>query len=370
MSNIKENFSLASFTTLHIGGPARFFVEVSSVEDIQKAVEFAKIPRPDLKNSKGLALGALPVFVLGGGSNVLISDEGFAGLVLKINIKKREVLRDDKNTITLKVGAGEVLDKVIGWTVENIWWGVENLSFVPGTIGGAIYMNAGCYGQEFSEVVRSVKAFDLVTHELKTFMKGDCSFTYRHSRFNAHDKGRFIVVETVLELNKTGNPNIKYADLEKWFQDKPEPSQKDVREALITIRTNKGQDPSKVWSAGSFFRNFKLTSGEFEVLLSKIKKECGDSLALELKVLVDKVKAPSDGDKIKVPAAFILDKMLGLKGFKVGGGMHSPMQVLNLVNTGDAKASDIIALYENAQKLVLEKTGLTLLPEPEFVGFE
>ena len=201
-------------------------------------------------------------------------------------------------------------------------------------------------------------------------MKEDCSFTYRHSRFNTHDKNRFIVVEAVLELSKTGSVNTKYADLERWFQDKSTPSQKDVREALITIRTNKGQDTSKVWSAGSFFRNFNLTEVEFEVLLSKIKKDWGDSLTGELRVLVDKVKAPSDGDKIKVPAAFILDKLLGLKGFKIGGGMHSSVQVLNLVNAGDAKADDLVALCENAQKLVFEKTGLTLVPEPEFVGFE
>ena len=367
---IKENFNLALLTTFRIGGPARFFVEANSLEEIKEALKFAKIQRPDLKSFKGLALRALPVFILGGGSNVLISDNGFPGLILKISLKGKRIISEDEENVVIEISAGEVLDEVVGWTVENGWWGMENLSLVPGTLGGAIYINAGCYGQEIAGVIKSVRVFDSHINEIKTFLKNECGFGYRHSRFNTDDKGRFIILDTEISLSKTGSPNLEYGDLERWFSGMGKPTQKEIRDALITIRTNKGQDPDKTWSAGSFFSNFKLTKDEFDNLLEKIGRDFSEEKANELRELVEKIKAPSDGDKIKVPAAFILDKLLGLKGFKIGGAMHSPVQVLNLVNTGDASSGDLVALYENARQLVLEKTGLILVSEPEFVGFE
>src|SRR3989344_4766734 len=151
---------------------------------------------------------SLPIFILGGGSNVFVSDDGFSGLILKINLKGRQLISENENFVTLKVGAGEVLDEIIEWVVLDGWRGMENLSFVPGTIGGATYMNAGCYGQEIAEVINSVTALDLNTSEITLIPEESCGFGYRKSRFNENDKNRFVILEVELILKKNGVFNL------------------------------------------------------------------------------------------------------------------------------------------------------------------
>ena len=335
---IKENIPLAPYTTLRIGGPAKYFIEVTNEQELNEGLAFAKA-RPSF--AKGSPLGELPVFILGGGSNVLFADKGFDGLVIRPLIKGRNVQPASRwttpnNEILVEVGAGEVLDDVIAWTVENDWWGMENLSFIPGLIGAMVIQNVGAYGQEASEVIESVEVMDILTLETKIISNKECKFDYRKSRFNTRDKNKFVILNVTFKLRKIGKPNISYKDLQGYFGDKM-PKQKEVRGAVIKIRTDKGQDPNEIWSAGSFFKNFVVSDEE--------------------------------GNRYKISAAQVLDKTLNLKGFQVGGAKLSEQQVLNVVNTGKATARDCIELFEKVRDLVGEKTGLTLINEPEFVGF-
>jgi len=364
-----ENMVLAPYTTLRIGGRARYFTEVANEEELRESLNFAK------GNN-------LPVFILGGGSNVLFADVGFNGLVVRPLFKGLETSEVGPHYVQVRVGAGEVLDEVIAWTVENGWWGMENLSFIPGLSGALAIQNVGAYGQEASEVIESVEVFDMVNGKSQMLNRDECGFTYRHSRFNTYDKGRFVILSVTLKLKKDGKPNLTYKDLQEYFNS-PVPLKAgspslmhkrgrgellQMRQAVIKIRKDKGQDPDKVWTAGSFFSNFRLTQKEFASLLERIKKDFGEEKSVELQTLVNKVKAPSDEGRIKVPAAWILDQLLNLKGMQVGGARLSERQVLNVINVGSATAKDCIELFEKVRSLVYQKTGLTLVSEPEFVG--
>ena len=336
---ILENIPLSKYTTLRIGGPARYFVEVTDEHELSEGLTFAKVKPSET-----------PVFILGGGSNILFADKGFDGLIIRPMIMGREIVRETDDHVLVRVGAGEVLDNVIDWAVKNNWWGMENLSFIPGLTGALAIQNVGAYGQEASEVIESVEVFDIANGKSQMLSWEECEFAYRHSRFNTRDKNKFVILRATLRLKKSGTPNLQYKDLQDYFGIAPaspppltirggsgEINQADVRKAVIEIRTKKGQDTSEVWSAGSFFKNF--------------------------------VVSDNDGNEYKISAAEILDKRLGLKGFRVGGAKLSEKQVINVINAGGASAKDCIELFEQVREIVREKTGLILVNEPEFVGF-
>lgn len=352
---IKEAVTLSPYTTLGIGGPARYFTTVESEEDLLAALSYAR------END-------LETFILGGGSNVLISDQGFDGLVIQPLIHGREVIKEDDEHVWLKVGAGEILDEVIAWSVENGWWGIENLTFVPGLVGALVIQNVNAYGAKAEHVVDSVKTVDLENNNEKVFTNEDCQFTYRHSCFNTSDKGKYVVTEVVLKLKKNGEPNISYVDLEKRFAGK-KPSQADIREALFEIRSTKSQDWRKDKTAGSFFSNFLLMSSQFEVLEQKVRKNFGDERGDELREIGNRFYDPAEGGQTKIPAAWVLDKLLNVKGTKVGGAMISQSHALNVLNVDGATATDVMKLFRQVRTLVYENTGLELVNEPELVGF-
>ena len=367
---IRENVELAPLTTLKIGGPARYYVEVSSLAELTKAITFARDKR-------------LPIYILGGGSNVLVSDAGFAGLIIKPNIQGRKLLSEEdgpppNQLAHIRVGAGESLDSLIAWCVGEGWWGLENMSYIPGTVAGAVMQNAGAYGQEIAEVIESIEAFDMLNGKSLMLNVGECNFTYRHSIFNTDQKGRYIILNVNLVLNKFGTPNLKYKDLTNFFAPlrqgfagQADISQKEVRSAIIEIRKSKGQDWVALPSAGSFFSNFQLTGQEFESLCEKIESEFSKEKSSELRDLVEKVKTPSDfkAGKIKLPSAWILDQLLGLKGYVHNERVRvSPYHALNLINTGGATARDMMNLFNYLKDLVYKRTGLVLVNEPDFVG--
>ncbi len=367
--NIQENISLAPYTTLHIGGPAKFFVEIESVEELKGALEFAQIQRSDLR--EGQTFGAsLPVFILGGGSNILVSDNGFNGLVIKINIRGRGIIQD-VDEVLLKIAAGETLDEIIALAVENGWWGMENLSLIPSTMGALVIQNVGAYGAETAQIVTSVDVFDRIDGTVKKLSAGDCKFRYRASIFNKEDKGRYIVLAVEIRLQKFGQTNINYIDLRRYFSREgiSNPSIGQVREAVISIRRTKGFDTDKIWSAGSFFKNVFLDIDKLGLFARMVEDGFGKAKAEELNEVIKKLSPDTSTGSIKIPTAFILDKLLELKGMQIGGAKLSELQVLSIVNTGKATAADVIALFEKVKTLVLEKTGLTLEPEPEFLGF-
>ncbi|MGA3211296.1 MAG: UDP-N-acetylmuramate dehydrogenase [Terriglobales bacterium] len=241
---IRENIPLAPFTTLGVGGPARYFVEATTSEDVSQAVNWAHERK-------------LPLFVLGGGSNLLIADAGFAGLVLKPAIRGISKLAES-GRLLFTVGAGEDWDAFVAQAVACSCAGVECLSGIPGSAGGTPVQNVGAYGQEVSETICSVEALEIANGALTTFANSDCQFSYRGSIFNTNARDRFIILRMTFALEPGGAPRLVYADLKKHFGTH-EPALAETREAVRQIRHQKGMllvegDPD-CRSAGSFFKN-------------------------------------------------------------------------------------------------------------------
>src|SRR3989344_5624072 len=235
---IKHNVPLAYYTTFGIGGKARFFVEVGDEDELAEAAEFAK-------NNK------LSVFALGGGSNILISDEGYDGLVIKINICGI-ISVNTPTGLRIKAGAGQMWDDVVAYAVSMNISGIENLSLIPGTFGGAVYQNIGAYCAELKDVLVLVKAYNIKNGDIVELSNKECCFDYRHSIFKKN-KG-LIVLGAELLLSKNHKPSLSYPDLKKRFSGLS-PTISEVRRAVIDIRRNKLPYPEEVGNAGSFFKN-------------------------------------------------------------------------------------------------------------------
>jgi UDP-N-acetylmuramate dehydrogenase len=353
--NIQQNISLAPYTTFNIGGNASYFVEVSSVDGLKEALRFQKANNLDL-------------LILGGGSNMLVSDNGFDGLVIHINIKGFELLVDGGKRVQIQVGAGEIWDDVVARCVDNGWWGIENLSLIPGSNGAAPIQNIGAYGQEIKDVVSDIEVYEIETGQIKILSEDECNFGYRTSIFNTTDKGRYIILNTLYRLQKEAEPNTKYPDVVRYFEEQniEKPTLQQMREAIIAIRTRKLPDPKKIGNSGSFFKNLVLSEEEYNVLESNIDKNFGAEELSKVQVLKNKFPTPNG---IKIPTAFLID-ICGLKGLQKGGAKLHEKAALVIINySGDAKAQDVVEVFEEVRRVVLEKTGMKLYNEPNFVGF-
>jgi UDP-N-acetylmuramate dehydrogenase len=368
---IKENVKLAPYTTFKIGGPAKYFCEAKDQFDALEAFEFAK------KHT-------LSVFILGGGSNLLVSDDGFDGLVVRIINTGIEVLNPEmpgsgsristssadygmtSPEIYLKVASGENWDKVVEFAVSNNWWGLENLSHIPGSTGAIAVQNVGAYGQEAKNVIESVTVFDTQTHQILTLENKDCGFEYRKSIFNSSQKGRYIIFYITFKLSTVSSPILSYRDLSNRFTD-GKPLLFDIRKAVIEIRDKKFPFPTeaKKGNAGSFFKNLILTTEEYLILKTKLEKDFGKETAVKLES-----KKFVEADKTKVPTAFLLD-LCGLKDLQEGGAAINHNQPLVIINkTGESSAKDVINLAKNVKSVVLEKLGVNIHIEPELLGFK
>ncbi len=342
--SIHENIPLGPLTTLKVGGPASRFVEAQTEKDVADAIALAE------------AID-VPVFILGGGSNVVISDNGFAGLVLKIAIKGVDFAAANDSIVSVTAGAGVVWDDFVDECVGRRLAGVECLSGIPGLVGGTPIQNVGAYGQDVSESIRSVRCFDRRSREFIELSNEDCEFAYRKSRFNSRDVGRFVVVGVRYELSENGEPKIAYRELADVFKGR-RPNLTNVRDAVLDIRRKKSMviDPDDVnsQSAGSFFKNPVVTDAAFENLKSQFP------------VLP---RFPADAGMAKIPAAWLIENAGFSKGTRRGNAGISQNHSLALVNFGDAKAQEIRALQDEIQRAVREKFNLELVPEPVFVGF-
>lgn len=349
-TKIKENIELKNLTTLKIGGLARFFVSAETVQDVVESVAFAQ------END-------LNLFVLGGGSNVLIADDGFDGLVLHINLKGIEIENENDSNIKVTAQAGEDWDEFVDFCVAKNLAGIECLSGIPGLVGGTPIQNVGAYGQEISETITGVKVFDRKSREILELKNDDCKFTYRSSIFNSSEKNRFIVLSVIYELRKNGTPKIVYKDLLELFEGKT-PDLHETRVAVCRIRAEKAMLVRQVGldsqSAGSFFKNPVVGLKKFAEIV-----ETATKMGIE--------KVPNfyvDGKNVKVPAAWLIEKAGFQKGFVKGNAGLSTKHTLALTNRGNAKAKDIIELQNEIQKTVKEIFKIELKPEPVFVGFE
>ncbi|MGE5392729.1 MAG: UDP-N-acetylmuramate dehydrogenase [Candidatus Saccharibacteria bacterium] len=346
---ITENISLKNYTTFGIGGPARYFIEAKDAAELAEAFEYAK--KQDL-----------PVLVLGGGSNILVSDKGFPGVVLKIANEGVTVVEDNAGAVQVKAAAGENWDKFAAFCASNGWWGVENLSGIPGSVGGMVVQDAGAYGQEIRGALSEVTVFDRRTGELRKLSAAECGFGYRTSIFNGEQKDRYAVWEAVFALNKNGRANLKYKDLKNFFGE-TEPPVSMVRQAVLDIRRNKFPDPKVSGSAGSFFKNLVLSLNDFQRLKARLWADFPEGRAR----LSEYEQRAAQGS-VKVPTAFLLD-ILGMKRERNGQAAINDAQPQIILNLGGAGARDVLGLYKAARQKIYLTAGMIVEPEPEFVGF-
>jgi len=348
-----ENVPLAPLTTLRVGGAARYFAEVTREDEVGEAAQFAK--------TRGL-----PLFVLGGGSNLVIADAGWPGLVLKVAIGgtvSPTLQNATSKAVLFSVGAGVDWDAFVAQAITQNCAGIECLSGIPGSVGGTPVQNVGAYGQEVSPTIESVRAFDLKQDRIVVLPNPACHFRYRSSIFNTTECGRYIIVRVNYRLKRGGPPSLKYADLQKHFAgSKTPPSLAEARSAVLGIRKSKGMlivpGDEDCRSAGSFFKNPVLSEEQFKELSTR-----AEAKGMEIP------SYPGLDTQRKVSAAWLVEHSGFAKGYTAGTAGISHKHALALVNRGHATASDIVALKEEIQRGVQQAWGILLEPEPVFVGF-
>src|SRR5262245_25339611 len=352
---IQQNVPLAPLTTLRIGGPARFFAEAREEDELLAAFSFAE--------QRGLHL-----FILGGGSNALVADEGFPGLVVHVALKG-VTWRDEGDRVVCVARAGEDWDEFVSRCVERDLAGVECLSGIPGSVGGTPVQNVGAYGQEVSETITSVRVFDRLAGGFAELSNEQCRFGYRASVFNTTARDRYVVTSVTYALKPHAEPAIRYPDLKNFFSNaSTKLSLSQTREAVRDIRARKAMlivpDDPDCRSAGSFFKNPVVTSEAF----LRIK-----AIAEERNLIGADERVPNfpalDG-KVKVPAAWLIERAGFQKGYNRGRVGLSSKHTLAIVNRGGATAREVTGLMKEIQERVAETFGVHLTPEPVFVGFE
>ena len=341
-----EQVPLAPYTTFQIGGPARWFARAESEDDIAAGIAFAGEHN-------------LPLFILGGGSNLLVSDAGFPGLVLRIAL--RGIVESGR--CLLSAAAGEDWDALVAYAVDADCAGVECLSGIPGTVGGTPVQNVGAYGQEVSQTIVTVRAFDRKTGHFVDLPASACGFSYRRSIFNSTERGRYVVSRVDYALRKGGAANIVYADLARYFaaRNVPAPTLAEVREAVRLVRAQKGMlltpGDADCRSAGSFFKN------------PVVPVTMLDALAQQLGIEKASIPAyPAQDGEVKLSAAWLIERAGFPKGYVLGNAGISARHTLALINRGGATAADVIALRNQLVEAIASRFGIRLEPEPVWLA--
>lgn len=339
---VSKNVPLSAYSTMRLGGPAAFVAEVTTGEEVQQAYNYAKEQN-------------LPVIMVGGGSNIVWKEEGFAGVVLVNKIAGFENYNEDNVNIYLTVGAGEPWDSVVARAVQNGWSGIEKLSLIPGSTGATPVQNVGAYGQEISEVLVSVEVYDSQTNQLVVLPKTDCGFAYRTSRFKTTDKGRFFITSITLHLTKS-NPEPPFYDSLKLYLE----TQKittftpgTIRDAVVAIRNSKLPDPSKVANCGSFFTNPIVSHAQL--------------IAIQDKYPGIVYWSRPDG-QVKLSAGWMLEQA-GFKGYHdTETGMATwDKQSLIFVNESAKSTADLLKFRDKIVAKINQEFGITLTQEPELL---
>ena len=340
----EEGVPLAPLSTLGVGGAARWFARATRIEHVIAADGWAA--------SRGA-----PLFVLGGGSNLVIADEGFDGLVLQVALSGvKAALRGADMMVS--AGAGEPWDALVEFAVGRGLAGIECLSGIPGTVGGTPIQNVGAYGQEVSSSIESVTAFDRREQRTLVLSPSECGFAYRMSRFKQQDAGRFVVCEVVFRLRPGSPPAVTYPDVIDYLsrQGIASPGVCDVRDAVLTIRRRKGMvidaDDPDTRSVGSFFMNPVVDGATFERIGTSTPH-----FAME-------------NGKVKVPAAWLIERSGFARGHVDGGVGLSSKHPLAIINRAGATARDIVRFARRIKTAVRDRFGINLRPEPVFIGFD
>ncbi|MDB5189446.1 MAG: UDP-N-acetylenolpyruvoylglucosamine reductase [Parcubacteria group bacterium] len=344
---VRESVPVSSLTTLGVGGDARYVLEIDSIDDIQTALAFSR--------ERGL-----PFVVLGQGSNVLASDAPYDGVILLMRIPGIAFSEsDDSAVVRVTAGAGVEWDELVRACAERTLWGIENLAGIPGTVGAAPVQNIGAYGAEVHTAIESVTVVDASTGGTLVLRNDECGFSYRDSRFKHAPE--FIITSVTFALRKDGAPHVEYADLiaarEKGM-DLSTPSA--IGATVRAVRSVKFPDLSEYGTAGSFFKNPIITQGAYEALSTKYAAAAAPYGGIP--------KYPMPGH-IKIPLAFILDKLLGLRGFKQGKTFLFGNQPLVLVAEQGARAEDVDALAQKIEVAIEEATEIKIEREVRDLTF-
>lgn len=371
---VQEHVPLGKLTTLKIGGTARYFVSAATAEALAEAVSFAREKQ-------------LPLIVLGGGSNVLISDTGLNAVVVQIVIRGIEwespLVKGAPRTFPKKwgggllqppahrnastptgsgdpvlviAGAGENWDALVAESVKRGFWGIENLSGIPGTVGAAPIQNIGAYGTEIKDVLEWVEVFDSASGETRKMSNGECIFGYRDSIFKHREGKSLVVTRVALRLSKDGKPNLQYKDLKERFRSQESGFKKEaltptkIRKAVLEIRSRKFPDLATHGTAGSFFKNPIISKKQFDELKKKFPELPGFPLST----------VNGQRSTVKIPLAWILDNICGFKGYTKGNVALFERQPIVLVNLGGATAEEIKRFAEEVIRCVKETIGISV----------
>lgn len=335
--DVMTNISLKQYTTMKLGGETRYMATADSASDVVSLYRNARKEN-------------LPIFVLGGGSNVITHDEVFEGIVLLNKIKGFEVISENDETTDVKIGAGEVWDEVVEKAIGLGLQGVEAMSGIPGTAGAAPVQNVGAYGQEIADTLISLEAYDSKTDTIVTISADECDFSYRNSIFRDKEKGRYCILNITLRLNKAEPKPPYYASLQKYIDENDirEVNLSVIRVAVLNIRSEKLPDPAELPSAGSFFKNALVEKWKLE----ELQKEYSDIPNY----------AMSDG-RYKIPTGWLIDKA-GLRGYRSHGMRVYEKNALVLVNDSATGYDDLAAIREEIVQIVFDKFGIKIEQEP------
>jgi UDP-N-acetylmuramate dehydrogenase len=375
--DVRESVPLAPLTTLGVGGPARYFAEAADEAAVVEAFRFAE--------ARGV-----PLFVMGGGSNLLVADRGVDALVLRVRVRGIELLRGrgedggggktggggedggggDAGRALVRAGAGEAWDDLVARSVAEGWAGVECLSGIPGDVGATPIQNVGAYGQEVAETIVEVRAIDRATGAAVVLSGADCGFGYRDSRFKRAWRGRYVITAVTFALRPGGAATVRYPELQRALAAPAggaAPPLDEVRSTVIALRRAKSMvlDPADEngRSAGSFFMNPTLAPGAAAAVIARI--EAAGVLAPGEAI----PRYPADGGRVKLSAAWLIERAGFAKGTRHGAAGISTRHTLALVNRGGATAEELLGLARRVRRGVLDRFGVALSAEPDLVGF-
>lgn len=336
---IREHVALGNLTTLKVGGDARYYAEVHTIEDIKEAGLFA-------------AQTALPLFVLGGGSNILVADSGYDGVVMHMKLRGVTYVTNGDGSVLVTAAAGEVFDELVASTVDRGLWGLENLSHIPGSVGATPIQNVGAYGVEVSSLIYAVVTYHVPSQTIRTFTADECQFGYRDSFFKTSIGREYVVTAVQFLLRTTPTPRLLYKDLSDYFGNQI-PQLQEVREAVIVIRSKKFPDWKTTGTAGSFFKNPIVTRMRAAEL-----RERFPNLPL--------YEAPHN--QMKCSLGFILDQVCGLKGFRLGKVRLYEQQALVVVVDEGATEKSVSEFAKIISTRVFDATGIII--EREVITIE
>lgn len=352
MFPVTENIELASLTTLGLGGPAQYLATPSTMEELLACLRWGEEQH-------------LERWILGGGSNVVIADEGLPGLVIQWSAEKRRVVKESGDFVDVQVEGGHDWDALVAWSVGENLAGIECLSGIPGSVGAAPIQNIGAYGQELCETFVKATVLDLETYTTSEWDAERCGFAYRHSALKPSAGRRYLVLDVTLQLTRNGEPAVRYRELQRTLESLEEPITLTlVRNIVLQLRRKKSmvfdpKDPNS-HSAGSFFTNPILPSEDVVQVRANLSHLLAEGQTMPV--------YPAGEGKEKIAAAWLIERAGFTKGTRWGSVGISEKHALALVNKGGGTTQELLTAARRIQRQVLERTGVLLQPEPVFLA--